>query len=65
MIGERAARAIVRFERREAQLVTGGTFTDWPLVELTQIAPINRRLDPSAGVFGLAIVSREGVLADP
>lgn len=65
LIGERAARAIVRFERREAQLVTGGTFTDWPLVELTQIAPINRRLDPSAGVFGLAIVSREGALADP
>lgn len=65
LIGERAARAIVRFERREAQLVTGGTFADWPLVGLTQIAPINRRLDPAAGLFGLAIVNRAGVLADP
>lgn len=64
VIGERAARAIVRFERREAQLVTGGTFADWPLVGLTQIAPINRRLDPAAGLFGLAIVSRAGILAD-
>ncbi|MFA6124951.1 ABC transporter substrate-binding protein [Sphingomonas sp.] len=65
LIGERAARAIVRFERREAQLVTGGTFTDWPLVALSQVAPLNRRMDPAAGLFGLAIVNRDGVLADP
>lgn len=64
LIGERAARAIVRFERREANLVTGGTFADWPLVTMTPIAPANRRLDPAAGLFGLAIVNRTGVLAD-
>ena len=64
LIGERAARAIVRFDRREANLVTGGTFTDWPLVMTTQIAPLNRRFDPAAGVFGLAVVNRSGVLAD-
>lgn len=64
LIGERAARAIVRFDRREANLVTGGTFADWPLVNLTTIAPINRRFDPAAGVFGLAVVNRNGVLAD-
>ncbi len=64
LIGERAARAIVRFERREANLVTGGTFADWPLVNLSTIAPINRRFDPAAGVFGLAVVDRSGVLAD-
>ncbi|TPG55271.1 ABC transporter substrate-binding protein [Sphingomonas glacialis] len=65
LIGERAARAIVRFERGEAALVTGGSFDDWPLVMTTQIAPANRRFDPAAGVFGLAVVSRDGVLADP
>ena len=64
LIGERAARAITRFERREANLVTGGTFADWPLVNLTTIAPINRRFDPAAGLFGLAVVNRGGVLAD-
>ena len=65
LIGERAARAIVRFDRREANLVTGGTFADWPLVVPTQIAPVNRRFDPAVGVFGLAVVNRSGVLADP
>ena len=44
--------------------MTGGTFADWPLVNLTTIAPINRRFDPAAGVFGLAVVNRSGVLAD-
>lgn len=64
LIGERAARAIIRFDRREANLVTGGTFVDWPLVMTTQIAPINRRFDPTAGLFGLAVVNRGGVLSD-
>jgi peptide/nickel transport system substrate-binding protein len=65
LIGERAARAIVRFGRSEANLVTGGSFADWPLVTAAQIAPANRRIDPAAGLFGLAVVRREGVLADP
>lgn len=65
LIGERAARAVVRFDRRESHLVTGGTFDDWPLVLATRIAPANRRFDPAAGLFGLAVVSRDGVLADP
>ncbi|WP_404369176.1 ABC transporter substrate-binding protein [Sphingomonas sp. MMS24-J45] len=64
LIGERASRAILRFDRREANFVTGGTFTDWPLVNLTTIAPINRRFDPAAGLFGLAIVNRTGLLSD-
>uniref|UniRef100_UPI0035CA2156 ABC transporter substrate-binding protein n=1 Tax=uncultured Sphingomonas sp. TaxID=158754 RepID=UPI0035CA2156 len=65
LFGERAARAIIRFARGEAALVTGGTFDDWPLVLAAQVAPLNRRVDPAAGVFGLAVVDRTGVLADP
>ena len=63
LIGERASRAILRFARGDSHLVMGGTFTDWPLVPLAQVAPISRRFDPASGVFGLAVVSREGVLA--
>ncbi|MEG3174834.1 ABC transporter substrate-binding protein [Sphingomonas sp. RB3P16] len=65
LIGERAARAIVRFDRRESDLVSGGTFADWPLVLLTQIAPVNRRFDPTVGMFGLSVATRDGVLSDP
>lgn len=64
LIGERAARGITRFAQRDSDLVSGGTFADWPLVLATQIAPANRRFDPAVGVFGLAVVRREGVLAD-
>ncbi len=64
LIGERASRAILRFAAGDSHLVTGGTFTDWPLVPLAQVAPVSRRIDPAAGVFGLAVVKRDGVLAD-
>lgn len=61
--GERAAAAILRFRRRESDLVTGGGFIDWPLVELADAAPANRRLDPARGLFGLAFVRRTGFLS--
>ncbi len=64
LIGERAARAIVRFVQRRADLVTGGTFADWPLLATVRIAPADLRIDPAAGLFGLAIVSRDGFLGD-
>ena len=64
LIGERAARSIVRFVQRRADLVTGGTFADWPLLATTRIAPADIRIDPAAGLFGLAIVLREGFLGD-
>ena len=64
LIGERASRAIVRFAAHESDLVTGGTFIDWPLIALGDVAPANIRVDPAAGLFGLAIVNRSGFLAD-
>jgi peptide/nickel transport system substrate-binding protein len=64
LIGERASRAILRFAKRDSDLVTGGTFADWPLLATTDIAPANQRIDPAAGLFGLAIVSRDGFLAN-
>ncbi|WP_374132872.1 ABC transporter substrate-binding protein [Sphingomonas sp. 28-62-20] len=64
VIGERASRAIVRFIERQSDLVTGGTFVDWPLIASATVAPANFKLDPAAGLFGLAIVNRDGFLAD-
>jgi oligopeptide transport system substrate-binding protein len=65
LIGERAASAIARFGAHRSDLVTGGTFADWPLIALSDVAPANIRIDPAAGLFGFAIVSRDGFLADP
>ncbi|WEK43369.1 MAG: ABC transporter substrate-binding protein [Candidatus Sphingomonas colombiensis] len=64
LIGENAARAITRFAARRSDLVTGGTVRDWPLLQLASLPPANVRLDPAGGLFGLAIVKREGFLAD-
>jgi peptide/nickel transport system substrate-binding protein len=64
LIGERAARAIVRFAARDSDMVTGGTFADWPLLAATDIAPANQKIDPAAGLFGLAIVNRDGFLGE-
>ena len=65
LIGERAALAIARFNAQDSDLVSGGTFADWPLLAISGIAPANQRIDPAAGLFGLAIVNRDGFLADP
>ena len=64
LIGERAARAIARFVHRDSDLVSGGSFVDWPLLATTDIAPAAVRVDPAVGLLGLAIVARDGFLAD-
>ena len=65
LIGESAARAITRYAARRSDLVTGGTVRDWPLLQIAAVAPNNIRLDPAAGLFGLAIARRDGFLATP
>ena len=65
LTGERAALAIARFTSGGTDLVLGGTYVDWPIVQVAQ--PQNRaiRLDPAEGLFGLSVVKTEGWLADP
>lgn len=63
--GERAALAIARFKARKSDLVLGGSFVDWPILAPAELAPANVHLDQPNGLFGLAIVSRDGFLADP
>lgn len=65
LIGESAARAVLRFVARQSDYVAGGSFADWPLVARGGAAPATVKLDPAAGLFGLAIVRRDGFLVDP
>ena len=65
LIAERGALAVARFANRRADLVTGGTFAGWPLLARANVTPADIRIDPAVGLFGLAVVSREGFLADP
>lgn len=64
LIGERAALAILRFDRGRSDLVSGGGFAEWPLLATADVPRGAARIDPAAGLFGLAVVRREGFLAD-
>ncbi|WP_343528652.1 ABC transporter substrate-binding protein [Sphingomonas sp.] len=64
LIAERPALAVLRFARGESDLMLGGRFETWPLLDLVKIAPTAIRIDPAAGLFGLAIASRDGFLGD-
>ncbi|MBO9622573.1 MAG: ABC transporter substrate-binding protein [Sphingomonas sp.] len=64
LFGERASAAIARFRAQASDLVLGGSFADWPIVVQAGIAPANVRTDPAQGLFGLAVVNRQGFLAD-
>ncbi len=64
LIAEPASRAILRFALRRSDYVTGGRFGDWPLLATVDLPRRAVRIDPAVGLFGLAIVRREGFLAD-
>lgn len=63
--GERSAAAIARFRAGASDLVLGGTVVDWPIVGHAGIAQENIRFDPAIGLFGLAVLHRDGFLATP
>lgn len=63
--GERASLAVARFVERQSDLVLGGGFDDWLILRAADIPPPAVRVDPAAGLFGLAIVNRDGFLAEP
>lgn len=62
--GERAALAIARFKSGGAEAVIGGSFADWPLLRIADVPEERIKIDPATGLFGLAVVSRQGFLAD-
>ena len=65
LIGERAAMAILRFARKRSDAVLGGTVAEWPLLARADVPDQSIRIDPAAGLFGLAVVDRSGFLAEP
>lgn len=64
LFGERAAVAIARFRAGQSDLILGGSFRDWPIASGVGINPANLHIDPAQGLFGLAVVRRDGFLAE-
>jgi len=62
--GERASRAIVRYLRGESQLVLGGTYADVMMARVAEAPSRELRVDPAAGLFGIAMLTSGGFLAE-
>lgn len=62
--GEGAAMAVARFTAGLADMVTGGTAGDLPIAREANLPAASLRFDPVQGLFGLAIVSDRGPIAD-
>jgi len=60
-----AARAIELFNQGKVDLVLGGGFADFPRLDIAGIGRSSIRLDPVAGLFGLAVVHGDGFLSKP
>ena len=58
-----AARAIELFNQGKVDLVLGGGFADFPRLDIAGIGRGSIRLDPVAGLFGLAVVHGDGFLS--
>lgn len=52
---ERVGRAVVRFQNKDAELVTGGTFANLPVARAARAEREALRFDPVTGLFGFAI----------
>lgn len=57
--------AIQRFNADEADVVLGGRFADFPLLDAKGVARGAVRLDPVIGLFGLAVLHEDGFLSKP
>lgn len=61
---DRAAVAILRFARGDADLVLGGDFAQLPLVRAANLRVRELRFDPAEGLFGLSITGTAPFFAD-
>jgi len=60
-----AEKAIARFNADEADVVLGGRFADFPRLDAAGVSRGAIKLDPVAGLFGLAVVRADGFLSKP
>jgi peptide/nickel transport system substrate-binding protein len=63
--GERASTAVARFLAGGADLVTGGTAGDLPVVRAAAPPAAALQFDPVEGLFGLVFQRADGAFADP
>jgi oligopeptide transport system substrate-binding protein len=56
--GGRAALAVARFMNARSNLVLGGTAADWPIVQVSGVQSARVRIDPTEGLFGLAVLPK-------
>ncbi|MGN6356846.1 MAG: ABC transporter substrate-binding protein [Novosphingobium sp.] len=64
LFGATARAAIQRFDDDRAIVVLGGTFADWPELAEARLPAATVRIDPVAGLFGLAVEHSDGFLAE-
>jgi ABC-type oligopeptide transport system substrate-binding subunit len=60
-----AAAAVEAFSSGQVDLVLNGKLATFPLAELGPLSRGTIQVDPALGLFGLLIVSEEGLLAEP
>jgi peptide/nickel transport system substrate-binding protein len=63
--GNSAATAVARFAQGDADLVTGGTIGDVPILAAAALPAERAVYDPARGLFGLVVARAEGPMADP
>jgi peptide/nickel transport system substrate-binding protein len=57
--------AVARFAQGEADLVTGGTLGDVPVLAAAALPEDRAVYDPTRGLFGLLVTRTDGPMADP
>lgn len=57
-----AAQALARYRNKEADVVLGGRFSDYPLLAASGIDANRIVVDPAEGLFGLAFTHDDGIL---
>jgi peptide/nickel transport system substrate-binding protein len=60
----RASLAVARFAGGSSDLVLGGRFADFGIVQAAKLQARDVRFDPVTGMFGFTIVERAGFLSD-
>lgn len=65
LVAMAAPRAIERFNAGEVDVVLGGRLADFPRLDASGVSRGAIRLDPVAGLFGLAVANPQGFLAEP
>lgn len=65
LVAVSAGRAIERFNAGQADIVLGGRLADFPRLDTSGVPRGAVRLDPVAGLFGIAIANPQGFLAAP